>query len=86
MNSYIICEAVTENSRVEIPSVKKTCFKCAKMVWVSHASLKLAEKRKALYVCISCALEMDEFNEDAVVESISKEQVEEMKKYSTRFH
>lgn len=76
MNAPVMMLCCSTDEKVLVPSVKEKCFKCGGGVWVTYASLEIAARRGAKYVCFKCVQDLKEIK----LEPIAPGQMDEVKK------
>jgi len=79
---FIMCVRTTEE--IHVPSVIRMCTKCAHEIWISHASLDLAKKNNAQFICFECFMKRLESlppDRKVVLAPMTEEQMKEIKEY-----
>lgn len=78
--NYMLCLRTDEPAHV--PCEVRMCAKCSHDVWVSIASLKVAEQHQALFLCSTCFFKrMENLPEgrEVRIKAPNAEQVEEIR-------
>lgn len=77
MKAPILMLCLSTDEEVPIPSVKENCFNCKGGVWVTYASLEIASRRGAKYICPKCVQNFDKIT----LEPLAPGQMDEAKNF-----